>query len=1092
MLLKFICVGFAAAQSQQPFSPCVHAATVFQADFNGSGTSTGGTANAVTLGGSSALVSTTNVTTTVVGSTLLGANTGNYAHTTWQAGAQASDLIRFYPSTAANSFSCLYSGTITSAGKTYTALNGAYDIFTRLNTISVTGSAEWCGPFVIYPSGNNKLGLTFGGVGYGALRAQVLTTGAGISNFSIYNGTDTAGGTTSIAGSSYQFVETKAFKPVAMNTTYHLGLTFNTDSTGLITMKVFGTTGTGPIDTTATPLVSATFRLDSAILGPTPLTSGSWAARGSSKGTGMSADFESMRLYNKDPGTFSAIAISSSPEEFIGPLNGWDSVKNYGAVGDGTTDDTAAMQSALNAWGTAGHKVLYFPAGTYKITSTLKATAKMGCELLGDSPSTTSLVWYGAAGQTMLDMSGITNSRIGRFTMDGRSLANTCLWMWDQYSFANDVEDAVFKNASIGLRLCNHPGETGEAFIADCPIIRCQFLNCSLVGLVTSNYNTLNIAAWYCLFDHCGVGVGVGSGDSIKLPEVSKYSSGGSNFQVYYSVFRYSTNSDVVIDAHVYNSIRGCYSIGSKSFVTSGWSALSTCCLTLQDNVVLDSGASAVVIKNNGPVMLIDNVFRSVKTPVVAVGLVWAGTNNSDTVSVGNKYCVANPFQGNEGNGRLRQLDDLTVTTASISNTQPVLPTAPLNNKSIRQIYELSANATDVEIQNAIDDAYKRFNGQMAVVHVPQGNHFIAKSIKIPANSDVQLIGDGMVYCTRVLWKGGSASQSAMIKVEAPSRATIRDIHFDGNGDNNLPERGIMVAVGDLAGDRVHLDQITVLDHKYKNQWAHLLVYGTRKTFVEANGIYFDIGGNSDGRAAQVYGGGSPGSTWEGGRVMLMPVNCGLYKSGIYDVKDNAHLLVQDAWMESHPGVQPKFMTFADSGTFTLQGAIGVPSTDLGNIPGIDVGNFQGNITLLNTQHRHISPPKLNLAYNVAPTFTKIGSTATAACNMLVMANLGDDGSGKWTNGQWLTNASSAVNLGFLSNQYSAPNDAGSLPNANTGRSDDAFLRTMLNQVRTEKGSPWPLAATPVGTTDLRLSRVSLFNASSLLIAVYGTESGFE
>lgn len=42
-------------------------------------------------------------------------------------------------------------------------------------------------------------------------------------------------------------------------------------------------------------------------------------------------------------------------------------VKDYGAVGDGTTDDTEAIQEALDL----GRKVL-IPAGTYKITSALK------------------------------------------------------------------------------------------------------------------------------------------------------------------------------------------------------------------------------------------------------------------------------------------------------------------------------------------------------------------------------------------------------------------------------------------------------------------------------------------------------------------------------------------------------------------------------------------------------------------------------------------------------------------------------------------------------------------------------------------------
>lgn len=44
------------------------------------------------------------------------------------------------------------------------------------------------------------------------------------------------------------------------------------------------------------------------------------------------------------------------------------SVKAYGATGDGSTDDTTAIQSAISA---ASFYPIYFPAGTYRVTSTL-------------------------------------------------------------------------------------------------------------------------------------------------------------------------------------------------------------------------------------------------------------------------------------------------------------------------------------------------------------------------------------------------------------------------------------------------------------------------------------------------------------------------------------------------------------------------------------------------------------------------------------------------------------------------------------------------------------------------------------------------
>ncbi len=55
----------------------------------------------------------------------------------------------------------------------------------------------------------------------------------------------------------------------------------------------------------------------------------------------------------------------------LNTINGMINVKDFGAVGDGVVDDTAAIQSALNAAATAGGNVVQIPAGTYKCTDFL-------------------------------------------------------------------------------------------------------------------------------------------------------------------------------------------------------------------------------------------------------------------------------------------------------------------------------------------------------------------------------------------------------------------------------------------------------------------------------------------------------------------------------------------------------------------------------------------------------------------------------------------------------------------------------------------------------------------------------------------------
>lgn len=62
-------------------------------------------------------------------------------------------------------------------------------------------------------------------------------------------------------------------------------------------------------------------------------------------------------------------------------------VRNYGAKGNGQSDDSGAIQKAINAAVSAGGGIVYMPAGLYLMNSGLDVP--MGISLRGTSPSTT-------------------------------------------------------------------------------------------------------------------------------------------------------------------------------------------------------------------------------------------------------------------------------------------------------------------------------------------------------------------------------------------------------------------------------------------------------------------------------------------------------------------------------------------------------------------------------------------------------------------------------------------------------------------------------------------------------------------------------
>lgn len=73
--------------------------------------------------------------------------------------------------------------------------------------------------------------------------------------------------------------------------------------------------------------------------------------------------------------------IAGTPGSWVSCGTAWYDVKSFGAYGDGSHDDTTAIQNALTAAGVAGG-VVYFPSGIYIISQSLQVSSNT--QLTGD------------------------------------------------------------------------------------------------------------------------------------------------------------------------------------------------------------------------------------------------------------------------------------------------------------------------------------------------------------------------------------------------------------------------------------------------------------------------------------------------------------------------------------------------------------------------------------------------------------------------------------------------------------------------------------------------------------------------------------
>ncbi len=319
------------------------------------------------------------------------------------------------------------------------------------------------------------------------------------------------------------------------------------------------------------------------------------------------------------PACAETVAYFDTGEEFAGPFPSWKNIKtDYGARGDGVADDTAAIQRALDELKNVPKNdwcVLYFPAGTYRITRTLWTLRKehhdyLGANLIGEDPAKTVLLWDGPADMPILRYDA-WYCKVSRLQFDGRKKANGGLVRAGAFSTYCELSDLVFKDIQgIALNL----GNAEQYGAAEHAVLRCKFLRCN-EGISTINWNTLDIYVWYCLFEDCGRGI---------------YNRMG-GYQAYQNVFLRSRAMDIGSMNGMCFAVVNNTSIGSKTFV--GGSAGNA---YLRGNRVFNT-TDATAVDLGADLVLLDNTFVSRPGATGAV----VTLPGSGCLSAGNTFTVA-------------------------------------------------------------------------------------------------------------------------------------------------------------------------------------------------------------------------------------------------------------------------------------------------------------------------------------------------------------------------------------------------------------------------------------------------------------------
>lgn len=626
------------------------------------------------------------------------------------------------------------------------------------------------------------------------------------------------------------------------------------------------------------------------------------------------------------------IALCQPQEEFNGPFASWANVKKrFGAKGDGKTDDTKALQNAID--GLADHSInyrtganayttIYLPAGTYRISSTLLMRGKAGVAIVGEDPSRTIIKWFGGNKDTMLWANASAYFKISRISWhpNGKTELEAIGIHWkdkwrnsESRSYAPlniEVSDCYFLP---GLGVGVGGGSRGAGWTghndSEITIRRCRFFDCTQTGISINGPNALNYWVWDCQFINCHAGISVFAG----------------NYHAYRCYFNNSKVLDFYQSNSYYTSVRWCYSENSSAFSFDGGNSCNPFKRIFQGNTVVNPKETPIEFYHLGRMTFFDNEFgkgKSAKQPFIINQNSWCPGVYA-IMAINNKFSSPEPIRIAPSNKVQYLLNQRSLQSFTRSSTQFLSGMAKLPAKVVRPVYEVPRGASSQVIQSIIQKATARRS--RAIVHFAPGNYVLDKTIVVPPNSDIQITGDGFIYSSAIIAGPRFPPGNPLILVKGPTRLVIKDIQL-GRVDVATNNPALIITGADQKGARAFLDQIYVLSD------TTLHMKGNNYLVVQKENSFFSDGNHIEGGRLLKEGNGTSKLLGFGGQF------AGLTTS------NNAEFVGRDIWWEGKSAIP---LDLKGSGNITIDGAMIAPLKK-DSLTTVRINRFDGRVSLMN------------------------------------------------------------------------------------------------------------------------------------------------